>query len=259
MGILEGELDYASEFTLQEQLSRIVRDSIIDNELPVGYKLPTEETFCKAYDVSRSTIRAAIRELELDGMVARVQGKGTFVTGGKVKRKMEKVYSFSGQMRELQKNPKSEILQFSEMDIDDKMSNIFALKKPEQVYLIKRIRYADNFPMLLETTYIPVYLYPKLTREKVEGNSLYDLLKNEAGVSPYEAEETYESVVMYPEVCKALKCSCGSCGFFIERIAKMQTGTVYEYTNSYMRGDSSKLSITLRENSCSVVRNMFKE
>lgn len=50
-----------------------------DGTYPVGAMLPTEWELCEAYDVSRHTVREALRRLEAQGLVTRRQGAGTLV------------------------------------------------------------------------------------------------------------------------------------------------------------------------------------
>ena len=245
---LTGELKYSSSLTLQDQIYQILRNNILSKQLEKGHKLPTEEELCKAYNVSRSTVRAAFHELEKEGLIGRVRGKGTFVTDGKLKRKMDSVYSFTHQMNASGKKPSSKVLEFKQIEADERLSGIFQKSMGERLYLIERIRYADDVPLLVEKTYIPVNLCPELLPEELKNQSLYDLLINKGHTIPYIAEELYESVIMPPEICESLECSEGSAGFYIERIAKTKDERVYEYTNSFMRGDSSKLSVTLKSN-----------
>src|SRR6476659_1769388 len=67
-------------------LSDVVRSelkrAIIEGEFPPTSKLPNEETLCTRYNVSRITLREAVRGLIEDGYVIRRQGAGTFVTSG---------------------------------------------------------------------------------------------------------------------------------------------------------------------------------
>lgn len=56
-----------------------LREKIVSGTLKAGEKIPTEREICKNNKVSRITVRAALNELEREGLVARRQGLGTFV------------------------------------------------------------------------------------------------------------------------------------------------------------------------------------
>src|SRR6266542_1169218 len=53
---------------------------IESNRVAVGAKLPTESEFCRLFNVSRSTVRHALAQLEKAGLISRVQGSGTFLS-----------------------------------------------------------------------------------------------------------------------------------------------------------------------------------
>ncbi|HRL20902.1 MAG TPA: GntR family transcriptional regulator [Alcaligenes sp.] len=61
------------KYTLRARLER--------GEWPVGTRIPTLEQLMQAYGVSRATMRAALDELEREGLIERTRGKGTFVIG----------------------------------------------------------------------------------------------------------------------------------------------------------------------------------
>lgn len=66
---------------LSLQVGTLVRRRLEDGEWRVGEQLPTLEEFMVEYGVSRATMRAALDELEKDGVIERGRGRGTFVTG----------------------------------------------------------------------------------------------------------------------------------------------------------------------------------
>lgn len=254
--MLEGELQYGSKLTLQYQIFMIIKRNISSNNLKPGDRLPTEEEICKAFNVSRSTVRSAIGELEKEGLINRIRGKGTFVAKSKMKRKMENIYSFSHQMQAEGLVPSSHLLKFKKIPATRDFADIFEIEKGEMLYEFVRIRLADNIPLLLETSYMPVEIHPTLREEVIANGSLYDSLRDDANIVPFVAEETYESVVMEDSVCELLECPPRSSGFFIERIARIGSGKVYEFTQSFMRGDRSKISITLQEGNYSFARSV---
>ena len=68
-----------------------IRQAIGSGRFANGDQLPSERELSEMYDASRSTIRKALDNLELDGMVARKVGSGTFVTHIVEKDDIEKV------------------------------------------------------------------------------------------------------------------------------------------------------------------------
>lgn len=61
------------------QLARELADGIASGRFPVGSVLPTEFELCDLYDASRHTVRAAIKELQDQGLVSRRKKLGTRV------------------------------------------------------------------------------------------------------------------------------------------------------------------------------------
>lgn len=63
-----------------QQIARILRAAMADGTYPVGSLLPTEAELCARHDVSRHTVRDALRLLAEDGLVMRKRRAGTMVT-----------------------------------------------------------------------------------------------------------------------------------------------------------------------------------
>ncbi|CAH2213513.1 FadR/GntR family transcriptional regulator [Tepidibacter aestuarii] len=62
-----------------EQVIEYINNMIIDGKLKKGDRLPTEREFAKKLDVSRTSIREALKTLDTIGLVNRRQGDGTFI------------------------------------------------------------------------------------------------------------------------------------------------------------------------------------
>ena len=73
------DLEIANAPISTSLLSKIQKD-ILTGELKAGEKL-TEQNLCKKYDVSRTPVREALRQLEADGLVENVLNRGAFVIG----------------------------------------------------------------------------------------------------------------------------------------------------------------------------------
>jgi DNA-binding LacI/PurR family transcriptional regulator len=56
-----------------------IRQYIEDQRLAAGAQLPTEAQLCERFQVSRSTVRNALKRIEADGLIVRTRGRGTFL------------------------------------------------------------------------------------------------------------------------------------------------------------------------------------
>lgn len=254
--ILDNNIQYDLNLPLYYQIMSMIKRGIANNTLKPGDLLPTEEAFCKRFDVSRTTIRQAFAALVKEGSIVRVQGKGTFIAQQqKLDRKMDSIYSFTHEMESMGLKASSKIIKCDIVTPEEDISQLFALEAGEEVYHIVRVRLAANQPLLLETTYLPVSFISGLTGKILENTSMYDLLK-EKGFEPFRAEETYESMLIVGDEARMLQCKNHTTGFFIERIAWLQSGQIFEFTQSIMRGDRSKIVINLQQNNCTVNKSI---
>ncbi len=64
------------------QLAQILAQHIVSRQWPAGSRIPQERQLVEQYRLSRFTVRNALNVLEAQGLIQRVRGKGTFVTGG---------------------------------------------------------------------------------------------------------------------------------------------------------------------------------
>jgi len=74
------QLDMSSPVPLYHQLQDILRSEIARKVHTVGGKLPSEHELCRAYGVTRPTVRQALEGLVREGLVHKHRGKGAFVT-----------------------------------------------------------------------------------------------------------------------------------------------------------------------------------
>lgn len=72
-------VDHDAATPLWAQLADILRQQISTGKLPSGRVIPSESTLMQEHEVARGTVRKAIDVLVAEGLVERVQGRGTFV------------------------------------------------------------------------------------------------------------------------------------------------------------------------------------
>ena len=77
--VVKGAIDKSSRLPAYAQMANGLRSAISSGEFPPGSRLPAESALAKAHGVSAMTARQAVSVLEEEGLVRRMQGKGTFV------------------------------------------------------------------------------------------------------------------------------------------------------------------------------------
>ena len=235
------------------QLLNIIQKQIEDGRLVPGDMLPSEMEFCNAYHISRTTVRQALRELELTGAIERKRGLGTYISSPKLSRNIGNLYSFTDEMCKLGKVPSSNIIDFKLVEKDNCPSTAREIDSSRLIDVV-RIRLADGCPMLIENTFLPVSLCPNLSWEMLETDSLYTILSKKYGLNIAKAIETYEAIVMTKEESQLLECNAGDPAFLIKRITWDDQGRMIEYTKSITASARSKLEITMYPNSVQAER-----
>jgi len=254
--ILESNITLDSDVPLYYQLISIIKRNISMGTIKQGDVIPSEKELCDAFGISRSTVRQAIGELEEEGLVIRRRGLGTYICEPKMRRSLNDVYSFTKDMNAMGLLPSSLIQSFRVIYPSDDVSGAFDIKHSDkQVYEIVRLRCANGQPLLLETTFIPLYILPELKKADLISGSLYGILKQRSGVYPDVAEETYETTLVDEATSKLLHCKADSCGFYVERRTWDKTGILYELTQSVIRGDKTKFVLKLKKDKVSWDRN----
>lgn len=254
--VLMSRLSLDSDVPLYSQLVSIVKRNISAGTLSAGDTLPSEAELCRTFDISRSTVRQAIGMLESEGLVVRKQGRGTFIAEPKMRRKTETVYSFTSEISSMGQTPSSTLVEFEIIEPTPDIVKVLELSSSEtKVYRFTRLRNVDGVPLILETSFYPTYIYPKLTRELLQTHSFYSLLY-EVGIIPASAVDSYEAVMLTRREAEMLSCKPGSCAFSVQRRTRTEAGMIYEFTQSLIRADRVKLDVFLHKDGVSFSRSV---
>lgn len=256
--VLMNTLSMDSDIPLYLQLVGIVKRNISAGMLTTGDLLPSEAEMCRTFEISRSTVRQAIGALEAEGLVVRKQGRGTYVAEPKVRRKTEMVYSFTSEISSMGLTPSSKLIEFDVITPTPDIVKMLELNSEDTaVYRFTRIRNVNDEPLIIETSDYPQYIYPNLTRQLLETHSFYSLLY-EVGIVPANAVDSYEAVILGRQEAELLHCKPGNSAFCVQRRTRTDSGMVYEYTQSTIRGDRVKLDIFLHRDGVMFSRSVDK-
>ncbi|NYE72782.1 GntR family transcriptional regulator [Microlunatus parietis] len=166
---------------------RDILERLIDAELHPGDAIPSERALVVRLGVSRVTVRQAIADLVEAGVLERVHGKGTYVTGPQVDSRLH-LTSFSREMRDRGLIPATVVLSATDEPAGDDVAYALRIRPGQPVIRVERLRTADGTPMAYEVGYYPAALFPGLLQREL--GTLYDIFASEYGVVVTSGEQT---------------------------------------------------------------------
>ena len=232
---------------LYMQLASYFRLQIQTDVLKPGDQMIPETVISEALKISRTTVRQAMNYLVSEGLLTRRRGKGTFISNPKLKRNINYLYDFTNNILSLGATPSSIILVSECMDVTpEPIRAVLGLKAPDfRTFHLERVRCANDDPVLIERTYIPYFLCEGIERYDFSRQSLYRVLTEQYSLQHYRASEVIEASLISKEESKLLNCSARSACYHITRVARLDTGLIYEYTDSTTRADKCVFHLDL--------------
>lgn len=228
---------------LYDQLVNLYKEKI-ETELMAGTLLPSERELAARYGLSRTTVRLAFQELEKLGYIYRIRGKGTFVSDiQKQATNLAGAYSFTEQMKATGKKPRTQILSFKEIEATKFLASQMQVAIGEPLYKLKRLRLADELPMMVERSYLPVKKFMGLTEKELETKPLYDLFYVDYKQTIRLADEEFFASIAGTKDADALKIAEGAPVLNLVRTTYNVANEVIEFTLSVARADQFRYKI----------------
>ncbi|MFW6138853.1 MAG: GntR family transcriptional regulator [Spirochaetota bacterium] len=218
------------------QLVDLLRHEILTGKLRRGDKLLSENELRDKYNVSSTTVRKCIDILRHEGLIERVQGVGTFVSERPVKRSLEKILSFTKNMQQAGFKPNTEVLEKKVIKAADKYVDMLKVNQRENILRLKRLRFGDGTPMMLETRYINLRFCSGIINEDLAG-SLYDVYEKNYGIILARAKQNLKIVFLKENEAGALHCRTGDPAFLVTGVTYSDKSEPIEYEESLYRGD----------------------
>lgn len=164
------------------QLEEILREIIAASG--EGHPIPSESELCRIYSMSRTTVRKAIDDLAREGLLYRVQGKGTFVAPLKVRVLFtQRRVGFYEDMSTRGIQVRTRVLEQEVIEASKRVVDELQLDEGEKIIKLVRIRNIDDDPILISTTFLPYRLFPGLESEDLTSVSLYHVMCDKYGFS----------------------------------------------------------------------------
>jgi GntR family transcriptional regulator len=231
---------------LFKQVADGVRDQIESGALQAGDELASERDLVEQLGISRMTVRAALDELEREGLVVRQHGRKTVVAGIKIRKNALGFMSFTEDMRARGLQASSRLLRLEAEPAEAGVAAQLGLDAGERVIRAERVRLADGEPMAFEQCFLPYARFPKLLSQDLAHQSLYEVLEREFGCHPALAEETIEAVLIDAQEARLLGVAWRSPALRAQRLTRDEQGQVFEAVRTLYRADRYRMVFVRR-------------
>jgi len=239
-------IDFWSFEPYYAQLKRILLKDLEADGVE-GSLLPSVAELCVQYSVSRTVVRQALVELENEGLVLKVKGKGTFVTGRKVDTSfIQDTLGFYESMAKAGHAVHSRILtlvvELSSVDV----ARLLEIGVGEEVIRFDRVRSIDGRPVQVVRAFMPARPFPGLVDLDMTDRSLYQVLRDNYGVRPASGHRAIEAVALTKEDANHLGVAKGSPGLCMHSVTRSTDNVVFEHFIAHYRGDSFRFELEVR-------------
>jgi GntR family transcriptional regulator len=230
-------IDEDSGVPLYQQIYDLLRQHIIDGTLRHNERLPAEADFIEALGVSRITIKRAMNELAVAGLVRRQRGLGTVVIydsdAPTVRGSFETMIDGLTRMGV---ETEVRLLDCAVIEASPAIAETLDLPAGASVQRIVRVRTLASEPFSYLITYIPHDIADAYDAELLATESLIMLLE-QAGHAPVAAEQTISAVAAEGAVAANLGVAPGSPLMCIHRLMKDQAGRIVQNITAFYRAD----------------------
>ncbi|HHQ5935161.1 TPA: GntR family transcriptional regulator [Enterobacter asburiae] len=230
---------------MYRQIADALREKISAGELKPGDALPTESSLQEAFNVSRVTVRQALKLLTEEQIVESIQGSGTYVKEERVNYDIYQLTGFYEKLADRNVDTHSEVSIFEVLKADAKLAEKLNLSHDDKVWHVKRVRFIKQKPVSLEETWMPLALFPDLTWEVME-NSKYHYVEQIKKLVIDRSEQELVPIMPSEEAIAAL--SLDPAKPILEKVSRgfLKDGRVFEYSRNVFNTDDYKFTLVAR-------------
>ena len=181
-------------------------------------KLPPEIEIAKSLNVSRATLRGALNEMEQEGTLLRIHGKGTFINpeATQIKLNLSTGYEFGKMIRSTGYRSRVEVIRLDLGPASSVVAVHLQIAEKSPVYVLEKLYYADDHPAIISVDRFAKSIFPEddiFTKEESKA-SIFDILRNRAGrmiTRDLIVIQSMDTQEMKKHCDSAEKMECSSC------------------------------------------------
>jgi GntR family transcriptional regulator len=226
------------QLPMHARIREILRAGIRSGSFRPNDRLPSEKELMASHGVSRITVRHALGELEKDGVIYRISGKGSYVAKPAPVQDLTKLQGFAESMSRLGYQTLNQLVSLITLPAPGDVSSQLGIPVGTPVTEIRRIRNVDQEPVSLDVTYVATALGERLAKEDLITRDIFSILESDYGIALGHADLTISTIAAPSPLTDYLRVDAGAPILHLERLTHTKEGVPLEFDRIYYRGDS---------------------
>lgn len=240
-------IDRGSALPFYHQLKQLMIQDIAARGLEPGDRLPGDFELCERYGVSRSVVRQALQGLEVEGVISRVKGRGTFVADRKTSEGFghAMIGHFEEDVRGRSGEQTIAVRRLETVPASTAAAAELGVTPGTTIVEIERLRMVNTEPWALTITQLPLSVGKLILDEDLSNISLYGLLERKYGVQFATGQRSIEAGIASEAMAEALQVLPGAPLLILRSVAFDDAGNPLERFTGFHRGDLSRFLVNV--------------
>jgi DNA-binding GntR family transcriptional regulator len=229
---------------LYMQVERALRNRISSHELQPGDSVGSENELCQQFHVSKIVVRQALQNLENEGLIVKIQGKGSYV--GQYAN-VQTLRFFSPWFDDLLRENIDYAQTLLERDIvvpPPHVARAFGLSADDKVFRVKVLRTLEGEPLLYLTGYMPRAIGLAIQDHVGPKVTYIGLIEQHLGIQIVELQQEITARSADAEVAAVLKLAPGAPVLWMGRTYFSSQGAIVVGEN-YASPDRYRYSVRI--------------
>ena len=218
---------------------------ILDNHLKPYDQLPTEREMCEMWGFNRCTLSGAVKRLVSEGQLIAKQGSGICISP-RFSRFVQGLDGFTEHAIKDGHKVETRLLSFAIVECDAHLGKQFHRVLGDKLYRISRLRLADDFPVMIEHSFIPCEYAEGLEEHDLVHGSLFSILSDVYDIELDHGHERARVTSATEDEASELDIEEGSPVFLITSYTEDKDNRLIEYCRTIGRADMLELISSLR-------------
>jgi GntR family transcriptional regulator len=227
-----------SPVPLYAQVKEILRERILDGTYPPHAQLPAESEMGSIFGVSRITVRQALNDLQKEGVIFKIPGKGSYVSKPKTFQELTQLEGFAEAMARRGYEIYNRVTGHQIVTAVPYVAQQLRVDPGSPITEIRRIRHLNREPVSLEVTYLPEEIGERLRKEDLAGRDIFLILENDYGIALGHANLQIDAMPADRALAAALQVDEGTPVLRMERLTHTAAGKPLDFEYLYFRGDA---------------------